>query len=194
MPLPRRKRKGLKQKDTILIVCEGEKTEKLYFEGLKQLLNSPNVKVKVFGTGKSCMKLLDHAIKKYETMKKDAEKIWIVFDKDDIRREEIEKTLKNARENGINYAFSNECFELWLLLHYERVERHIGRAVLYEKMSKYTGYNNYEKNKGNPDMIDKVLPFWDSAVENSKELFDDQKDLFKNPFSNVHMLVEDLKK
>ena len=43
--------------------------------------------------------------------------IWCVFDKDDHAR--LQQALKQAKDNNFQVAFSNPCFELWYLLHFQ---------------------------------------------------------------------------
>ena len=65
--------------------------------------------------------LVDHAwedLKKNRRMKvreRDFDEIWCVFDRDD--HADISGTLQTARDREIQVAFSNPCFEVWLVLH-----------------------------------------------------------------------------
>ena len=42
--------------------------------------------------------------------------VWCVFDVDD--HPQVDDARQMARDNGIELAISNPCFELWLLLHF----------------------------------------------------------------------------
>lgn len=57
---------------------------------------------------------------------KDGDQVWCVFDVDDFYKKSKQKfnnAIENARKNGVRIAFFNECFELWILLHFEKPTR-----------------------------------------------------------------------
>jgi hypothetical protein len=113
-------------KPTILLVCEGSKTEPEYFRGLASHCKNPLVRIKICPEHGVPLTLVEIA-KQY---KKDAEReakrkrdvnlrinaVWCVFDVDD--HPHLEEALTTARDNGIRIALSNPSFELWLLLHF----------------------------------------------------------------------------
>jgi hypothetical protein len=45
------------------------------------------------------------------------DEVWCVFDVDE--HPNLEEAKIQARDNGINLAISNPCFELWMLLHFQ---------------------------------------------------------------------------
>ena len=61
--------------------------------------------------------------------------IWVVFDKDDFGNN-YSTAIHLARQKGIHVAYSNECFELWLLLHFQVQEAAIRRAKLTDFLRK----------------------------------------------------------
>lgn len=51
---------------------------------------------------------------------------WYVFDVEaPTRNDRLHEAVQMARDNGINVAISNPCFELWLVRHYADHERWI---------------------------------------------------------------------
>jgi hypothetical protein len=56
------------------------------------------------------------------------EEVWCVFDIDDHPR--VTDAKQQARDNEVNLAISNPCFELWVLLHFQDQRAHISRAQL----------------------------------------------------------------
>lgn len=66
--------------DVVLIVCEGEKTEPGYFEGLKKAhrLSSANIKV-VSGEGSDPVSIVKHALR--ECQKGGYDRVFCVFDR-----------------------------------------------------------------------------------------------------------------
>lgn len=79
--------------NSFLIVTEGERTEPLYFNGLKKLIEEkiggmvdivevPTIDV--FGEGSSTEKLIEITEKRVKDAKIFYQNIWLVFDKDDF--------------------------------------------------------------------------------------------------------------
>lgn len=191
-----------KPKELILIVCEGEKTEPNYFRKFR--VSTSNVKV--IGAGALPDKVVERAIKEIEdakTNRKDKfEHVWCVFDRDDHPEKRIISALNLARKNGIKIAFSNECFELWYILHYQLLNSSLHRSQYYPLLKKKLG-KSYKKN--DPDMYEILLSHQRTALRNAKSLYDTnpydlnnqndfQKAIKANPSTTVYQLVELLNK
>jgi hypothetical protein len=130
-------------------------------------------------------------------MKKDAERaakadenlryeeVWCVFDIDD--HPQIDDAKQQASDNGIKLPFSNPCFELWVLLHFQDQRAHIGRAQLRAACRKHLpGYI-----KDLP--IDKLSPQYDQAVGRAQNLDawqQEQRRQDANPSTGVYKLTE----
>ncbi|MCK5581470.1 MAG: RloB domain-containing protein, partial [Candidatus Omnitrophica bacterium] len=116
-----RKRKEREPLSTLYIVCEGKKTEPLYFENYRTREN--NVKIKtVTCSSKDAIGIVDFAItkiKRGDFSVEDNDEVVCVFDCDKNEDDALEKAFKKARENKIKICLSNPFFELWFLLHNE---------------------------------------------------------------------------
>ena len=78
--------------------------------------------------------------------KGDCSNVWVVFDKDHF---DIEKAIRLAEENKINIAWSNECFELWLILHFNYITTSLDRKESLKKIKELIKKNcgiDYDKN------------------------------------------------
>ena len=119
----------------ILIVCEDEMTEPNYFGKYRQLfleiLPKETIYLRSVGTGRNSLGVVRYANEQKEILRqesgKDIDQIWVVFDKDDLdkskgNRKNFEEAFNVANDLNIKIAYSNECFELWFLLHFEDVE------------------------------------------------------------------------
>ena len=121
----------------ILIACEDENTEPYYFEKYRKMFEDiwpkQTLYLRPVGTGRNSLGVVKRAIEEREILAREANKAtidltWAVFDKDDLdktegnRRNFIEAFELGKAEN-VNIAYSNECFELWLLLHLEDVNK-----------------------------------------------------------------------
>ncbi|RTJ57526.1 RloB family protein [Campylobacter jejuni] len=111
-----RDRKPKRQEnEVILIVCEGEKTEKNYLNRLKDFFNLSNVSINIIsGKDSDPLKIVKFAKEKNKGNSYD--KIYCVFDKD------THSDFNKARQECEKYKFeaitSNPCFEFWILLHF----------------------------------------------------------------------------
>ena len=78
----RRQRNRRQVKRTVLVVCEGERTERNYFDGLKRLDDvTKHYTVRVVpGKGGSRLQIVEHAVKKQKQFGPD--ECWCVIDKD----------------------------------------------------------------------------------------------------------------
>jgi hypothetical protein len=122
-------------KEYFLIVCEDESTEPTYFkkvfqEEFEKLLPKDTIRIETVGTGRNSLGVVEKAVEKRisrtEIIPKTIDHVWAVFDKDDLDQNEttakrFEEAFSVAAANDINIAYSNECFELWLLLHFVNV-------------------------------------------------------------------------
>ena len=63
--------------------------------------------------------------------------------------------------------WSNECIELWFLLHFEYLQSNLHRDHYYPKLTKYLGIK-YKKNSS--DMFEFLYSHLDDAIRNAKKL------------------------
>jgi hypothetical protein len=99
----------------LLIVCQGEVTEVEYFK-------LATATVKAVGRAFDPEKLVQEAIDLRDAVRRSRypyEQVWCVFDKDDSTPQQVHAAMQRAAAEGIEIAFSNQCFEFWLLLHFD---------------------------------------------------------------------------
>ena len=146
---PARKRALLEPKPLILVVCEGEKTEPSYFSSFKshykisritiRTVPGAGVPLSVVSKARDLKNSADKAAATNldENLKYDA--VWAVFDVDE--HPELKTAIQLARDNRIELAISNPCFELWLLLHHRDPpgikHRHAVQKLLKKVMGEY---------------------------------------------------------
>lgn len=184
-----------------LIVCEGAKTEPNYFIALEKELPPRTVELKIDGTGRNTLGLINYAIKQRDIACKKYDRVWAVFDKDDFPDKNFDNAMQKASSNNINCAWSNEAFELWFLLHFQFVNTGMNRedykAYLEREIQRKSGNANYKylKNDQNTYSILKINGNQDQAIEWSKQLmqrYSDQRYASHNPCTRVHELIEEL--
>ena len=186
-----RSRKGLKrQKESIEIFCEGE-SEKQYFNMLKRKYRGSNVKVRVIAADLSGKRLIEKAIKKMKHDK--VQKGYIVFDRDEHKKKELQEVQALANKNNIGVVFSSIDFEIWVLLHFEFVNRVYSRKELENKLSGKDYFNtNYQQFKGDSYeefLFDRI----DYAVKNARKLYQSHSDWINDdPFTNIHLAIDEI--
>ena len=187
---------------SILIVCEGQ-TEKLYFESFPVL----GLKVEAVDLGgQSKTKLVDSTQKIIESSEYEYDEVWCVFDMDFKNGADEYADFDNAIEKanilGYKVAYSNDSFELWFYLHYNKIEAQQLRTFYYEQLSQKFGIN-YEREGKKYVFCQKVYTILlndeqasqERAIKNAEELYENQKHLVyhkQNPVTTVYKLVQTL--
>lgn len=121
---------------TILIALEDKKSSRFY---IKELAKDKGISLKVafakhIGTDPKSVLL---AIEDFEINNPNVkyEKAWLVIDKDSFSAEKFKCTLETCRHRNICVAYSNECYELWLLLHFKDVTGYKSRDVINKELN-----------------------------------------------------------
>jgi len=180
---------------TLVVFCEGERTEPLYLEALKK---QPNVKdvasvdLRVATEHGMPDVLVSAAVKAREKAADEEDEIdefWCAFDVEwPTNHPRLREAVQQATENDIKLAISNPCFEIWLILHFESRGSWLdndGARRLRRRLD------------GVPDKgLDpaKYMPLVGKAIYNAvmldKQHFRDGKEFPRdNPSSGVHRLV-----
>lgn len=188
-------------KPFILIVCEGKKTEKHYFDSFRLLTSL--VKILVKSTGRSAIDLIDKTIKIKENIEEKEgiffDQVWCVFDKDNNNN--FNEAIKIAKKNKINVAYSNPSFEIWYILHFKYSTSPMNARELILVFNKLLIKNcgiKYEKN------CQKIFELIENnkhlAIDRAKRLMEHHKFVsginpeVNNPSTTVYKLVIELDK
>lgn len=188
------------QNEWVLIVCEGEKTEPNYFNGLiiEYKLSTADVLITT-PKGSAPMSLVNYAISKYKQACKQKswfDRVYCVFDKDNHAnyQEAIDK-IKDQTPKQTFYAITSvPCFEYWLLLHFcnkaKPYESNCGRTAGEQVLKDLkTCFPLYEKNSKN--IFKLLFPHLDDAIKNAKRInLESEKIGSDNPSTKVVELVE----
>ncbi|MCR4662185.1 MAG: RloB family protein [Clostridia bacterium] len=197
------------QRKEFYILTNGEQTEKNYFELIKSKKSMFDVQVKY----DNCDPLgLVNRAKQYL---KQSNQVWVVFDIDNTFEDNrLIKAINEAKKSGVKYAYSNMAFEVWLISHYIKCEKHMNNKELIKEMDKIL--DNEKKglkyDKTDRDLLKKYfINKYDTAVLYSKIVYqkwtkeaDSQSNKkntnnceYKiwewNSSTNVFMLIEALK-
>ena len=145
----------------MLMLCCGKKTEPLYFGKALEKISS------VFfnkSRGQTTIKYNLETVaydplnmaKSVESVLKSFgyifDEVWVVFDKDDFKKDNFDNAIKsilgmNKKNKTSRFIslWSNQCIELWFLLHFEYLQSSLHRSDYYPKLTKYI-HREYKKN------------------------------------------------
>lgn len=190
--------------ETWLIICEGIKTEKKYFESLIESVNNltdKKIKKRVVGIGKNTESLVNSVESFFDSTDKEISnkkirygKIFVVFDKDSFANDAFNNAVNMCAQKGYISLWSNECIELWFLLHFDYLNTALSRDRYFEKLSKKFE-KNYQKNDDNFSLLSKLkkIPI---AYKNAKKLEQDTEcyDLpaDKKPCTMVYKIIDEI--
>jgi len=234
-----------RQADTVkmyVIFCEDNNCEPFYFRSFGQdgikintIPNQRQGRLNLLNTIEECKELglMVFEENAYRLNKGIKERIWCVYDRDmeNLEWEEIDQqdhldfdvAIQSAVQSGLRVAWSNDAFELWILLHFEDVPVHgrIHRDYIYERLTQIfrlveprtheldaiTGnvHFNYKTSfKRREYFLRHVLPFLksksrlDDAIRRASEIEANFNGAIafhlRNPCTQVHHLVTDILK
>lgn len=192
-----------KPRACILVVCEGAETEPKYLTSLRTAIGLSTLEVEIVGEGAEIVGVVRKAIRLREDREAAAkvsnrlaefDEVWCVVDTE--RKSDNpswKRGVVQSKDTGLMLAWSNPCFEYWLLLHFEYIGRGFdGYARLRPHLKKHI--KNYEKNR---DCFEQLAPRIPMAIEHSKQIHRAQWQetpdaIDRNPGTTVHELVERL--
>lgn len=190
-----------------LFVTEGTKTEPNYLYGLIDAVcqrygEAARRQFRVIGEANNTLYLLQRAEGYQQNEGDEYQHIWIIYDKDDFPADDFDNTVNRCR--AINKRFqaegrdvryhpiwSNQCIELWFVLHFQYMDSDIDRAQYRDILSKKLG-RTYEKNDS--DLFEILSTYTELAAKNAKKLMaqypDEMPPARRSPATNVYELVE----
>lgn len=190
----------------ILLVCEGEKTEPLYFRDMVNAWNICNQVKIARNDGFSPDRIVAQADELYAQAKQEGDgfdDIYCVFDRDAHEHFNAAiNRLHTLKANGrpLNAVVSVPCFEFWLLLHFGYTEKpysstgnkSVGNAVVSD-LKKKPGFTKYDK--GMVGVFKLLAPNLEQALKHAQQLAAHRagNDEHPNPSTQVHLLVNRLR-
>lgn len=189
---------------TILIVCEGSKTEPAYIRDMVRDYGIHGV-VEVTGDcGSAPISVVEKAIELFEK-NGSYDCVYCVFDRDShttydqaiakvaghkLEHRERGRIISSARFVAIPSA---PCFEYWILLHYSSAAPPMPLfADLLPRLKKISGFAKYEKGMGR--IYQNLRDLTDVAVANAASVSRNAAATGSiNPVTQMHMLVTELR-
>lgn len=128
-PRSLRRKTGIRRpRKTLVVFCEGEKTEPQYLLAFKEQpfvkhVAAVDLRVETGQGGAVPRTLVSRAVaarNRAASEKDEIDEFWCVFDVEWPKNHPgLKDAVKKAESNGIKLAISNPCFELWLILHFQ---------------------------------------------------------------------------
>ncbi len=180
-----------------LIVCEGEKTELVYFNALKSKLRLRAVQIDVISPSESePIAVVKRAIAKKKEMAKlgiPYEKVWCVVDVEIPPHKTLNEAWEKAREtDGLELILTNPCIEYWFLLHFKKHTAPFNNNADVMNELKAV-HRSYKKSRIGFDIL---YPHTATAIKYSKEVLEEKScgEYLRecNPSTHIHKIVEHL--
>jgi hypothetical protein len=168
------------------------RTEPDYFNGFAKTYRNPRIHIKIAGEHGVPLTLVANAKAHKSSAEDDARRerdqnlafdsVWCVFDVDD--HPNIPDARQMARDNGIEVAISNPCFELWLLLHLRESPGMNDRAAIQRMLVRHMP--DYDKGVD----FARISEGYRDAVRRAEQLDKlAQGDPERNPTTGVYRLT-----
>ncbi len=193
---PKRRRIAVPVRNTkrrLLIVCGGARTEKDYFDALKDKYRNSAVTVKIRTDTRSPLHVVETAAEIFESTDDDFDECWAVFDVDAFGQKKafsgaasnLTQSISVARKRSVNLAISNPCFEYWLLLHFcDHAAHLVDYKSVRDKIKPYVP--NYDKSG---IKISDYFQGVSEAIARAKKRDEGQQPPGKNPNTAVWRVV-----
>jgi hypothetical protein len=122
------------------IFSEGEKTEYDYFMAMRRHYSAVLIDIEIIrgaGVPLTLARKASAAQRQIRSSKKGSllnrDEVWVAFDRDE--HPNVQSAIDQCRANGVGVAYSNPCFELWLILHFEDFDKPDHRHDVQQKLS-----------------------------------------------------------
>lgn len=179
---------------TFVILCEGTVTEPHYLDALKRLpevhkVASVKIEVDKDRSGAVPLTLVEAAIE-VKKGNDEIDEVWCLFDVEAPQpHPNLAQALARARDNGIEIAVSNPCFEIWLVLHFDRCSAWLTTDAAGRLRREHDG------STGKEVAGELYMPLRKIAVQHARDLSDNHLDNGTsfpndNPSSGVFRLLE----
>jgi hypothetical protein len=198
-----RRKPSLEPRKRILIVCEGEKTEPIYFNYLKRILRLSSAEICIIGKdcGSDPNSVVGCAIERIQNSKDPYDEAWCLIDTEVPPRLNLNDAYNRATlsykpprgiQTNLRIILSNPCFEFWYILHFNRTSQTFtSNKKVYSLLKQYIpGYSKSDKN-----VPERVYEKTKDAVRNSELVLRQQhQDCTNlrncNPSTHVHKVVQ----
>lgn len=184
------------------IFTEGKNTEPEYFLALRKLFPSTLIRINIERAVGAPMTIAEHASDHHskQRMKKkkgvlssfeEEDQTWAVYDRD--AHPFIAEAAEKCRAAGVQLAFSDPCFELWLILHLEGFDRPDDRHSVQRHLRKIC--SSYDDKSRKTAKFEELLANLDLAEERAQSQFQRRQEEggCSPPYTTVFQLTRALR-
>ncbi|WP_137166766.1 RloB family protein [Salinimonas lutimaris] len=186
-------------KPKLIIVCEGENSEPDYIINFAKCAGNGLVELVLVGGAGVPTSVVRRAKTEKQKQERLARKsrdpldkifeVWAVFDKDE--HPNIPQAFDLAEQNEIKVAFSNPCFEIWPIFHYDTSSAHLDRHAAQRKLRDL--HEPYSEKNGKKVCARTLFSMYSKAKRGAIRLekeHEAQGTPLSNPHSNFHNLTD----
>lgn len=151
----------------------------MYFRAIRDVINSQcrqKIQLHISGESDNTVHLFYKAKRRLMDSPNGYRHVWIVYDTDDFPAEHIDQVVELCREHSTeeteyHAVWSNQCMELWYLLHFSFMQSDLHRTEYWPKLTDWlTKMEKGAYEKRRKDMYSVLRPFMDSAIANARRL------------------------
>jgi RloB-like protein len=121
----KRRKPFIAERQRFILICEGEKTEIAYFNALKAQYRGAQISIEYDAPAGVPITIMDKVKARMGELRQEqrsnpsakADTVWAVFDRD--KHLNVTDAIAGCKGAGAHVAYSNPCFEVWLILHHE---------------------------------------------------------------------------
>jgi hypothetical protein len=192
----RRRAPTREPKARMVLVCEGKNTEPEYFRALKRFYAKKSLDIVTVPAAGVPMTLANRAreeargLKNSVSTKKDA--VCAIFDRDEHPK--FEEAIAFCQRNGILVGYTNPCFELWLIWHFENFGATCHRHDVQKRFA--TLAPEYHPTANKTADFSKLMSGIDDAALRSQHHYEARENegaLYSAPSSLMHKIIERIK-
>jgi hypothetical protein len=170
---------------TLVIFCEGERTEPEYLQALKRKpsvrdVAAVDIRVETSHGGAPLTLVSMAAGARSKAISEEAEidEFWCVFDVEwPVNHPNLKEAIEQAYRSEIRVAVSNPCFELWLILHFKDQNRWLSNDQAAKLRRRLDGSSDKGLDAA------KYMPFTGDAARRAAKL-DERHSRDGSPFPN----------
>ena len=206
----RRKSLNIPIGKTVLFIYCGKCTEPLYFKAalndIKESMDKAAKGITSFSFyDKVCdidpLRITTKIPNIVDSFNKRFDEVYVVFDKDDYPDDNFDMAINKINKMSTNDCqyfplWSNQCIELWFLLHFEYLQANINRKDYINKLNIYLP-QKYKKNmEGLYLILKRDKNSINHAIERAQKLLSSHESVLcskKNPATNVFVFFEKYK-
>ncbi|MBK1835062.1 RloB family protein [Roseibacillus ishigakijimensis] len=178
-----------------LIVCEDEKSSRLYLQ--KFPFDRKLVEIETVGGCGNTISVVERGLELKDRAQKKKQPyvhVYCVIDRDEHPLDRYRAAFsKGYKHNDVSIIWANEAFELWYLLHYDYLDTPTHRDDLARRFAEKMG-RSYDKADDSifEELESKLSTAFQNAERLEKQLSGEREPQMANPSTNIHDLVKRL--